>query len=92
MTWGSTKGPAKEIAEKLNIKMIQPLIIEPFPERKMKKVLEGVETLISIETNALGQMERVLKCYGIKPDHRILKYTGRPFLPEEIEKKLKEVF
>jgi len=92
VAWGSTKGPAKEIAEKLNIKMIQPLIIEPFPERKMKKALEGVEKLISIETNALGQMEQVLKCYGIKPDHKILKYTGRPFLPEEIEKKLKEVF
>ena len=91
VVWGSTKGPAKEAAEKLGIKMVQPIIIEPFPEKQMKEALEGVEKLISIETNASGQMEKVLRCFGIKVDNKILKYTGRPFLPEEIEEKLKEI-
>ena len=88
IVWGSTKGPAKETAEKLDIKMIQPIVLQPFPEKQMKKALLGVEKLISIETNATGQMEKVLNCHGIKPDERILKYTGRPFVPEEIEKQL----
>ena len=91
VVWGSTKGPALEVAEKLGIKMIQPLFFQPFPEKQMKKAIKGLKKLISIETNSLGQMEKVLRCYGIKPDNRILKYTGRPFLPEEIEEKLKKI-
>ena len=91
VVWGSTKGPALEVAEKLGIKMIQPLFFQPFPERQMKKAIKGLRKLISIEANSLGQMEKVLRCYGIKPDNRILKYTGRPFLPEEIEEKLKKI-
>ena len=91
IVWGSTKGPAKEAAEKLNIKMIQPIIIQPFPEKQMKEALQGVKKLISVETNALGQMEKVLNCHGIKPAHRILKYDSRPFLPEEIEEALKKI-
>lgn len=91
VVWGSTKGPALEVAEKLGIKMIQPLFFQPFPEKQMKKAIKGLKKLISIEANSLGQMEKVLRCYGIKPDNRILKYTGRPFLPEEIEEKLKKI-
>ena len=91
VVWGSTKGPALEVAERLGIKMIQPLFFQPFPERQMKKAIKGLRKLISIEANSLGQMEKVLRCYGIKPDNRILKYTGRPFLPEEIEEKLKKI-
>jgi len=89
IVWGSTKGPAKEAAEKLGIKMIQPIIIEPFPEKQIKKTLKGVEKLVLIETNATGQMEKVLNCYGIKVDKKILKYNARPFIPEEIEEKIK---
>jgi len=91
VVWGSTKGPALEAAEKLGIKMIQPIFFQPFPEKQMRKALKGVKKLISIEGNSLGQMEQVLRCYGIKPDNRILKYTGRPFLPEEIEERVKKI-
>ena len=89
--WGSTKGPAKEAAEKLNIKVIQPIIIQPFPEKQMKQAIKGVKKLVSIETNVFGQMEKVLNCHGIKVDNRILKYDSRPFLPEEIEEELKKI-
>ena len=88
IVWGSTKGPAKEAAETLGIKMIQPIVLEPFPEKQLKRALKGVKKLISIETNALGQLGKVLKGWGIKVDGEILKYDGRPFLPEEIEEKL----
>jgi len=88
IAWGSTKGPAKEVAEAVGIKMIQPIILEPFPEKQLKKALSGVRELISIETNALGQLGKVLKTWGIKVDNEILKYNARPFLPEEIEGKL----
>lgn len=89
IVWGSTKGPAKEAAEKLDIKMIQLIIIEPFPEKQMKKALKGVEKIILAETNSTGQLEKVLNCYGIKVNQKILKYNARPFIPEEIEEKIK---
>lgn len=91
IVWGSTKGPAKEAGERLGIRIIQPLLIEPFPEKQIKEALKGVKKLISIETNAFGQLEKVLVCHGIKPDKKILKYNSRPFLPEEIERELKKV-
>ena len=87
--WGSTKGPAKEAAENLGIKMIQLVIIEPFPEKQMMKALKGVRKLILVETNATGQLEKVLNCYGIKVNQKILKYNARPFISEEIEEKIK---
>lgn len=88
IAWGSTKGPAKEVAEKLGIKMIQPVVLEPFPEREMREALKGVEKTILIEANGLGQLGKLLSCFGIKTNKQILKYDGRPFLPEEIEAKL----
>ena len=89
IVWGSTKGPAQEAAEALGIKMIQPIILEPFPEKQLKMALKGVRELISIETNALGQLGKVLKGWGIEVDNEILKYNSRPFLPEEIKQELK---
>ncbi len=88
IVWGSTKGPAKEIAEQLGIKMIQLIVMEPFPEKQMKKALKGVNKLVLLETNSLGQMGKLLNCYGIKVNKKILKYNGRPFWPEEIKKQL----
>ncbi len=88
IAWGSTKGPAKEAAEKLGLKMIQPVVLEPFPEKELNKALRGVKKIALVETNGLGQLGKVLKCYGIKADRKILKYNARPFLPEEIERKL----
>jgi 2-oxoglutarate/2-oxoacid ferredoxin oxidoreductase subunit alpha len=86
--WGSTKGPVKEVAEKLGIKMIFPVVLQPFPEKQMKKALEGVKKIALAETNGLSQLGEVLMRFGIKIDKKILKYDSRPFLPEEIEEKL----
>ena len=89
--WGSTKGPAKEAAEKLKIKMIQVVVLEPFPEKQIKKALKEVKELILVETNGLGQLGKVLNLYQIKIDKKILKYNGRPFTSEEIIRKIKKL-
>ena len=53
--------------------------------------LKGVQKLISVEMNSAGQMAKVLKSQGFKVDAKILKYSGRPFFVEEIEKRLKKI-
>ncbi len=89
VVWGSNKGVAIEVGEKLDIKVIQILIFQPFPEKQIKKALIGVDKLIAVETNTTGQMAKVLNGFGIKTDKIILKYDGRPFTIEELEEKLK---
>ncbi|MGQ9604356.1 MAG: 2-oxoacid:acceptor oxidoreductase subunit alpha [bacterium] len=91
IAWGSTKGTCMEVAEEMGIKLIQPLVLEPFPTRQVQQALSGVERIIGVELNATGELCDLLACYGITVDHRILKYDGRPFSIEELRKRLKEV-
>ncbi len=89
--WGSTKGVVIEATKNLPVKLIQPLVFQPFPSEQMKKALEGVEKVITVETNATGQMGQVLKGEGVKIDEEILKYNGRPFTVEELSEKIKRL-
>lgn len=92
MVWGLSKGPAIEVAEKLGLKVIQPLILNPFPEKQIKKELEGVNQLLVAEVNSTGQLAKLLTANGIKVSGKVLKYNGRPFTGPELEKKLKTKF
>ncbi len=89
--WGSLKGTAVETAENLKIKAIQISVFQPFPEKQIKKAFQGVNKIISVEVNATGQMTRILKNHGIKINKTILKYDGRPFTTDELERKIKSV-
>ncbi|MDD4074008.1 MAG: 2-oxoacid:acceptor oxidoreductase subunit alpha [Candidatus Pacebacteria bacterium] len=91
IAWGSTKGVALEVAEKLGLKLIQPIVIQPFPIKQFKLAMKGVDKLISIEYSAIGQMEKLLQSYGIKVDKSILKYDMRAFKVEDLEKKLRNI-
>jgi 2-oxoglutarate ferredoxin oxidoreductase subunit alpha len=89
ISFGISKGAAREAAENLGIKLIQPIIVEPFPQRQMVEALKGVKKIFTVELNTTGQMAKLLNQNGIKVDGKILKYTGRPFFAKEIEEKLK---
>ncbi len=88
IAWGSVKGAALEAAEKMGIRMVQPTIMNPFPENQMKRALKGAKKVIVAELNSTGQLSLLLKRYGIE-SKSILKYTGRPFTAEELIKKIK---
>jgi len=90
IAWGSTVLAAKGVAEKLGLKLIQPLLASPFPEKQIKKALLGAQKVICVETNSLGQMAWLLKANGIKVDKKILKYNSEIFFAEELERKLKK--
>lgn len=91
LCWGSNKSVCAEIAKKAGLKIIQLLVLSPFPGSKLKEALKGVKKLIAVENNATGQISRLLGQYGIKVDEKILKYDGRPFSVEELENALKDV-
>lgn len=91
LCWGSNKGVCLEIGKKLGVKMIQPIVLNPFPIKQFQQALSGVKRLISVENNATAQLTRLVNNYGISVHEKILKYDGRPFSVEELEKKVKEV-
>lgn len=88
IVWGSVKGVALEATKETEIKMIQPIIMDPFPEKQMKQALNGVKKVIVAELNSRGQLALFLKQYGIKTES-ILKSTGRPFTVDELVGKIK---
>jgi len=91
ITWGSTKGAVVEVAEKLGLKVIQPLYLEPLPDWQIKKELAGAKMVIDVEVNATAQLATLLKQYGVEVDKKVLKYDGRPFAVDELEEKIKKI-
>lgn len=91
LCWGSTKGVCVEVARTLGVKVIQPVVLAPFPFKQFKMAMKGVERLISVECNATGQLVKLINRYGLDADEMILKYDGRPFSVEELESKVREV-
>ncbi len=89
--WGSTKGVLIESTKDMDVKLVQPIIMQPFPERQMKEALDGAVKIISVETNATGQLAKLLRGYDIKVNEEILKYDGRPFTVEELKKELEKI-
>ena len=84
LCWGSNKDVCREAAERLKLKVIQPLVLWPFPLKQFKAALSGVTRLIVVENNATGQLKNLIKRFGIVADEQILKYDGRPFTIDEL--------
>ncbi len=88
--WGSTKGACIEIAEEFDLRVVQPLLLEPFPRAEMASALSGTRMVIGVETNATGQLSNLLAGQGIKVDRKVLRYDGRPFTIDSLESDLKD--
>ncbi len=91
LCWGSNKGVCVEVAKTLGLKVIQPIVLSPFPQEEFKKATQNVKNLISVENNATGQLSNLIKLYGFEVSEKILKYDGRPFIVEELINKVKKV-
>jgi 2-oxoglutarate ferredoxin oxidoreductase subunit alpha len=94
---GSTKGPVREavlMLEKDGVKVnyLQILYLNPFPSEKVSSVIDSARKTVVVENNFTGQLADIIKeKAGKDVFHKILKYDGRPFYPEEIHNSIKEV-
>jgi len=91
LCWGSTKGACMEVAEALDLKVVQPLILEPLPVAALKKSLSGADKIIDVEVNATGQLAKLIAGHGFCIDHMILRFDGRPFTVDVLLDNVKEV-
>ena len=89
--WGSEKWACIEAAREFGARVVQPLVLAPFPVRQWKEAMIGAGKIIRVENNATGQFGRLLREQGFDPGHPILKYDGRPFAVDELEARLAEV-
>ncbi|MDY6986026.1 MAG: 2-oxoacid:acceptor oxidoreductase family protein [Candidatus Thermoplasmatota archaeon] len=87
-TYGSTTMSVLEALSygDIKAKVIQPIYLEPFPSW----AIDEKEGMV-IEMSCEGQFERLLGENGISVKGRIRKYDGRPFDPEELAGRIREV-
>lgn len=90
--WGSQKWVCIEAAEEFGARVVQPLVLSPFPTRQWKETMIGAGKVVCVENNATGQLGRLLRQQGFDPGRPILKYDGRPFAVDELTARLGEVF
>jgi 2-oxoglutarate ferredoxin oxidoreductase subunit alpha len=97
MSWGSNKGVMLETVERLErenipVRVILVKLLWPFPVNEINELIAGHGPLIVMECNQTGQFNQLLQQQtGCDVDHLILKYTGRPFVVEELLQSVKQI-
>jgi 2-oxoglutarate ferredoxin oxidoreductase subunit alpha len=86
--WGSTSGAIKDAIQNLDAKFLQVLYCKPL-SHQIKKEIEKAKKIILVECNVTGQLGRLIRektGIAIPEKNRILKYDGRPFCSDELNK------
>ncbi len=97
ISWGSTKGPALEALDMIRnasakVNLLHFVYLDPLPVQKLEALLRSCKATMVLENNFTGQFAQHLKqAVGLLPEHTLRKYDGRPFFPEEIAQKIREV-
>ena len=95
--WGSTKLPMLEAIrvleeDALKVKYLHLNWIIPFPTEEVSKAMDSSAKRIVVEGNINAQLGSLIRENTLKAvDHKILKYDGRPFYPEDVVRGIKEV-
>jgi 2-oxoglutarate ferredoxin oxidoreductase subunit alpha len=94
--WGSTYGALCEAVDLLrkdgaSINLLHLSELWPFPAEAVVDALSRARDSYVVESNATGQMARLIRSEtGRQVGGHVLKFNGRPFLPAEIVRQVKE--
>ena len=91
LCWGSVRNACDEVAARLGLRVIQPVVLSPFPDQQFSAACGGVQHLIAVEENATGQLAALAREHGVNTEATLLKYDGRPFTPDELLRKVQAV-
>ena len=92
MSWGSSKGPAREAYERLraagdDVGWLYSMALNPIPEA-MRKALGRADLVLVPELNYMGQWSAVLRQHGYRAES-ITQYTGLPFKPATLVERIR---
>lgn len=92
VAWGSMKGPVLEAIKllkenKKEIALIHFTHLYPLDGEKVKNLFSAKKHYVLLENNSEGQFGKLLKQEaGVDLKEKLLKYDGRTFWPEEIQR------
>ena len=92
VTYGSTTMSVREAVSlgELDVQVVQPVYLEPFPEWELQD-LSGSEVVV-VEQSCAGQLAALLERRAhVSIRGVVTQYDGRPFDPEDLAVRLKEV-
>ena len=96
--FNSTRGALEEVQERLitegkKVNHAHIRLLFPFPSEEMAALVNGAKKVIVVENNKTAQLANIMKLNigGHNKTHSITKYDGTPFLPRELENKVKEL-
>ncbi|MCG2774650.1 MAG: 2-oxoacid:acceptor oxidoreductase subunit alpha [Desulfobacterales bacterium] len=93
--WGSTYGAIKEAVDVMNREGIKAQMIHfseiyPFPSQEFFRKISKNTKIFAVENNFTGQFADLFSSQtGVPVFHKVLKYDGRPFSPQEVVKEVK---
>jgi 2-oxoglutarate/2-oxoacid ferredoxin oxidoreductase subunit alpha len=94
VSWGSNKGAIQDALEQLKSEGVDANIklLWPFPAKEVTEILNKAKTKIHVEMNYTAQLAHLVRQEtGIKMDHFILKFNGRPMTQDEIVRSVKKI-
>ena len=97
ISWGSTKGPIIEAMrllskEHIDVNYLQVIYLLPFPTTKVEEKLLKAQKTIVVENNKTSQLSSLIREQVLRDvNHKILKYDGRPFSPNYLAMRIREV-
>ncbi len=93
ISWGSNKGPILQAIKNLKqVAFLHLNILWPFPKKQVEDFLSQVDIALGLECNATAQLADLIREQtGLEIKHKLLKYDGRPFYPEEIVEKIRKL-
>ncbi|MFF2794365.1 2-oxoacid:acceptor oxidoreductase subunit alpha [Lysinibacillus xylanilyticus] len=96
--FNSTRGAIEEVQERLNAQGMKVnhahiRLIHPFPSAEVAPLVAKAKKVIVVENNYTGQLANIMKMNvgGHDKIGTITKYDGTPFLPGELENRVKEL-
>jgi 2-oxoglutarate ferredoxin oxidoreductase subunit alpha len=93
--WGSAYGAIKEAVDVMNREGIKAQMIHfseiyPFPSQEFFRKISRDAKIFAVENNFTGQFADLFSSKtGVPIFHKVLKYDGRPFSPQEVVKEVK---
>ena len=93
VTWGSPTGAAREVGELEGIRVVQPVVLWPFPDRQMAEALRGQRRRVAVAEMQLhaASSPGLMEQHGFHIDGRLLRYDGRPWGVGELRRQVEEV-
>jgi len=78
-------------ADGVKVGMFRPITLWPSPEARMHELGQKFKTVLSVELNQGQYLEEVQRSMGRLDIHKLTKTNGRPFSPNDIIQKVKEL-